>query len=383
MSFTRTRSRRSGFTLIELLVVIAIIAILVSLLLPAVQQAREAARRSQCQNNLKQLGLAMHNYHSTYKLFPIAKGGTRFNAGPGDPNGNQNELGFLPPLLAYLDATAMANEFNKPLDVAVNPDTGVRRPRTNSNPWPAQGGKPNNPFYPPFYTQLPTLLCPSDGADNRTGGGNARCADTNYAINWGDNASGTFDTNPSVCRGMAIGGRSLGVRDMRDGTTSTLLIAEIGRYDGSDLFQGRIKTLSGVGFTNANGYSTPEACLANAGDPDNPGFYLPGGLSIRGWVWSSAVVHATGFTTIAPPNGPSCSASGSNGPWMDSMVSAGSYHSGGIQAVLGDGSVRFISETINADTAGKGFGNVTQGKSPYGVWGALGTRNGGEVVEDF
>ena len=372
-------SVRSGFTLIELLVVIAIIAILVSLLLPAVQQAREAARRSQCQNNLKQLGLAMHNYHSQYNTFPLAKGGT----GTG---GNNGDLSYLPPLTPFLDQTALWNEISKPLSFQVDNKTGVRSARSTA--WPAMGPAPNAVGYPPWYTEIPSLLCPSDGADSRnnlTAHDAYAYADTNYAINWGDNSGGVWggDAGDAArCRGMAFAGenfvRSLGLRDMRDGTTSTLLIAEIGRFDNNRRFQG--------GMRLAPTAASPQVCLQTAGDANNPEFYSDASsvtVFARGWTWASANGPPTGFTTILPPNGPSCATTAEH--WKNVIVTAGSYHPGGVQVVFGDGSVKLISETINADTNPDATlaAEVTSGRSPYGTWGALGTRDGGEAVDGY
>src|SRR5438552_8131033 len=109
---TRCRRRRLGFTLIELLVVIAIIAVLIALLLPAVQQAREAARRSQCKNNLKQLGLALHNYHETYGVFPFECGGTGWT---GSGTGNWGRLSGTVVLLPFLDQTPLWNQISTAL----------------------------------------------------------------------------------------------------------------------------------------------------------------------------------------------------------------------------------------------------------------------------
>ncbi|NNJ25367.1 DUF1559 domain-containing protein [Alienimonas chondri] len=355
---------RSGFTLIELLVVIAIIAILVSLLLPAVQQAREAARKSQCQNNLKQLGLAAHNYHSTYKYFPA--GGSQALNRPSDPN--DPGYSFLVMLLPYMDQPALWNQVKAPLDTTDPPDGTIDFPPFGNNHYSSD--------YPPWRVQVATLLCPSDGTrtDPNT------IADTNYAINWGDNSSAVIDRNDIPCRGMAQGGRWLGLADARDGTVNTLLYAEIGRNYSGRTWQGGVMRDVNIGpYNNNTGYPNPGNCLTAASDPDNPGRYPAGPLSDRGGSYTDWGGHATGFTTIMAPNGPSCTDNGA--PWEDSIVSAGSYHTGIVQAVLCDGSVRAISETINTVTAGRASeAMVATGKSPYGVWGGLGTRDAGEVI---
>ena len=123
-------------------------------------------------------------------------------------------------------------------------------------------------------------------------------------------------------------------------------------------------------------------CVQKATNANNPGSYdrtaVPDLLS-RGNRWTDARIVYTGFNTVLPPNGPSCLQGSEAG--VGSLVSAGSYHSGGVQVTMGDGSVKFISETINAGT--QTAGPQTSGKSPYGTWGALGTRAGGEVETDF
>ncbi|NNJ25211.1 DUF1559 domain-containing protein [Alienimonas chondri] len=354
--------RRAGFTLIELLVVIAIIAILVSLLLPAVQQAREAARRSQCQNNLKQLGLALHNYHSTYKSFTIGRGGTSDNRG---------RLSGLVGLSPYMDQTALWNQISRPSLLNSNGTT-----RAADNPWPAMGPVPWNENYAPWATVTATLLCPSDGARVTNE------ADTNYAVNWGDNGDGNddvFGTNPRV-RGMFGRVYPSSLRDMRDGTTSTLLMSEIGRGQGTRHYQsGFARDLTREIFND------PEAnCSDVVADPNNPGFYNPSanvrrGDQERGTRWADGSAVFTGFNTILPPNGPSCIHNG--GDSSDGIMSAGSYHSGGVQVVFGDGSVKLISETI--DVGNQNAQTVRSGKSPYGTWGALGSRDGGEVENEF
>ena len=158
-------SRRTAFTLIELLVVIAIIAVLIALLLPAVQQAREAARRTQCKNNLKQLGLSLHNYHSSFNCFPF--GQETGNSCPG--NINFNEWSAISQLLPYFDQANIYNQINFSTGIsanyACNPDT------TNNAP---------------VFIEIPALRCPSDPQKNTSGVGGA----TNYMVNKGKGATG-------------------------------------------------------------------------------------------------------------------------------------------------------------------------------------------------
>src|SRR5689334_1387321 len=163
--------RKRGFTLIELLVVIAIIGVLVSLLLPAVQQAREAARRTQCKNNLKQLGLALHNYHDVFNNFVYRKGGTQGAGNTLRNDGNYVRLSGMVPLLPYIEQTAVINMIQ-----AGDPN--------NTTGWgavPAGGAAPWSGW--PVWTrlgQIPSFLCPSDPGVPTARGNN------NYAFNAGD-----------------------------------------------------------------------------------------------------------------------------------------------------------------------------------------------------
>ena len=369
-------SKRPGFTLIELLVVIAIIAILVSLLLPAVQQAREAARKAQCQNNLKQLGLALYNYESTYKMFPAAMCGTNVPAGTtfNEFTANNLRLGWTVPLLPYLDQTALWNEISNGLQ-----NTSGAGP----NPWPRMGPTPWITQYRPWRTQVASLLCPSDGATIDTYG------ETNYVACQGDNGQGNDRMNAQA-RGMfrgPFGGPAepkpyLGVEAMRDGTVNTVLLSECGRFESGDRFQTRVSRAGYAGL-----FTDPTAnCLDMVTDLNNPGFYnaaaagAPNPFVDRGSQYAHGLATISGFNTVLPPNGPSCMETNPQ-DFFNGIISAGSFHSGGVQVTMGDGSVRFIADTI--DTNGANQPAVTSGKSPYGVWGALGTREGGEAETEF
>ncbi|MFH5804117.1 DUF1559 domain-containing protein [Alienimonas sp. DA493] len=354
---SRKDTRRFGFTLIELLVVIAIIAILVSLLLPAVQQAREAARRSQCQNNLKQIGLAMHNYHGTFKTLPIGNGG---GTGAGWA-ANRRASGF-PSLLPYLD--------QEPLW------TRIKAERTG------QGATWDGPY----NVQVTTLLCPSDGVPHTD---TLSSGDTNYGLCYGDNGRTHFSTNARNRRGAFAHRAVRGLRDLKDGTTGTILVGEIGpRWDGGRAFGGlAVANLGDAIFNNVQ-----ENCIDAVSDPQNPGFYLPGVQfdwngagnvnNFRGGRYASGPLFH-GFNTIIPPNGPSCAENSDAHTGGGMVLTAGSAHSGGVQVVMGDGSVQFVSETVDTGDLTwdmSAHNDTITGESPYGVWGALGSVNGGESV---
>jgi len=352
--------RSTGFTLVELLVVIAIIGILIALLLPAVQAAREAARRSQCTNNLKQAGLALHNYHDTMKTFPFMRGGT--SAG-GNYLSTSGTMSGFPSMLPYLEQTALYSQ--------------IITPGTYGAAWPAWGWRPTYPptgysTVNPWSTQVPALLCPSDPyAANKSlsmtfaGIGVGK---TNYALCCGDMA----DVESSTPRGIFGVNITTNMAAVLDGTSNTAALGEICTYTWTASVKGGVWANSGT-FDNS---TAPTNCLAHVG---TGGVYSPTSTEAgwRGTVWCEGYAAHSGFNTIIPPNGPSCA----NWRGTPGFLTAQSYHPGGANVALADGSVRFISETI--DTASLASTSLSTGQSPYGVWGALGSKAGGESKGGF
>ncbi|HET6422562.1 MAG TPA: DUF1559 domain-containing protein [Planctomycetaceae bacterium] len=376
MSAMRSR-RRAGFTLIELLVVIAIIAILIALLLPAVQQAREAARRTQCKNNLKQMGLALHNYHDVHQLFPYGKGGTTGS----DDMSNRNEAGCNVLLLPYIEQSALFNQI-----AAGGNFLTTSFPTAPGEVYPPFGPSPTccgrNDRYPPYRIHPVAFKCPSSALRPVAGIGG-----TNYAFSMGDN---TFDapngTNPptwqtGVPRGIFSHQSSTRIADITDGTSNTALMAEMAT--GTDA--GEV-----VGLGVAYGQPTtmldsPIQCKATA-NVNEKGRYNTG-ITTGGWRgerWYSGYPAHTHFNTVLPPNSPSCVADASF--WQiqsRGVYSATSKHTGGVHMLLCDGSVRFVSENIDAGNSAALEQRTRGGRSTYGVWGSIGSMAGGETTGEF
>ena len=373
-----------AFTLVELLVVIAIIGILIALLLPAVQAAREAARRMQCSNNLKQFGLALHNFHDSRKSFPafrdylkIPNPGNFTEAAP--PNNGTGGFSGLLWLFPYMELGARYD--------AMLGETG------NNNAWDSQVA---------LRTAVTPFLCPSCPGDGLSGevaaSPNPPTARTNYGFSLGDGAFEPSRWQPNPDRGGRdnVRGRSMFVPYQNkkmsaaaDGTSNTIAMSEFGKpseAQSADVRAGVIRVWMGVDEGNDpnvdSGYF--RRCL-NARNGRTLAFVdtVPGGnftplnaQFARGQRMNYGFPLFISFQTILPPNSPQCASD--NADTGRGLYSASSYHTGGVNGVMFDGSVQFISDTI-------GFGNadavqVRTGASLFGVWGALGSPNGGEAV---
>jgi prepilin-type N-terminal cleavage/methylation domain-containing protein/prepilin-type processing-associated H-X9-DG protein len=347
-----------AFTLVELLVVIAIIGVLVSLLLPAVQAAREAARRAQCSNGLKQFGLALHNYADVFKRFPPRRGGTS----AASPDGNANRLSAFVPLLPFLEQKPLFDSI-----AAGGSYGGTTYPPGGPNAW--------NSAYPPFQTQISLIICPSDKVPMpvNTAGRNS------FAFSMGDQIL-NHNSNSKLVRGIFGSQLCKGFNDLTDGSSNTIAMSErtwgnnlgITSATGDDV---RIATAVNVTSVNTN----PGSCYTQARGTEFQGIQIKARF---GALWTDGQAERVGFTTVLPPNAPSCVNDGNvNADSNGGVLNPSSYHPGGVNALLADGSVRFINQNINCgNTAAP---PVDRGKSPYGVWGALGSTEGREALGDF
>ena len=343
-----------GFTLIELLVVIAIIAVLIALLLPAVQQAREAARRTQCKNNLKQLGLALMNYESSYGCFPMEK----ITSTPLFPKYNQCWTAMT---LPFMDQAPLYNQFNFNLS------------------WddPSQWNLTT--------TSLPVFACPSaPGAAGRTNpvtvaglltaGGNTPPQDgfgiCDYMALSGVRFSlyyqGGFPAPPAVVLSSPLDNRwpcamhstvHTYIRDIADGTSNTMMIAECAGRPG--LFRGRnhelVTGLTKATFSPKDGWGWADT--GNSGAID--------GASADGTLINSSI-KPTVLGNLPTCTAAKCPASATTFVNAVNDSELYSWHPGGVQAVFADGSVHFLSENISLQTLG-----------------AILTRNGGDIAGEF
>ena len=409
----RKLSRRA-FTLVELLVVIAIIGVMVGLLLPAVQAAREAARRMSCGNNFKQIGLAIHNYHAAYNQLPVNGSGTGAVGVSGvtwfsnsTVRANQR-LSIFVGLLPFMEQQALWEQISNPSIVGGS--------------WNAMGPTPENSSYAAWNNDIPTLRCPSD-----PGTGLPSLGRTNYAACLGDSilmqAFGPVDQllvsrsefaqeSSASCRGAFIMRRKMNFRDMLDGTANTIACGEIA----TDLGDRAITTSARLKGTSTALYQTPGVCKAD-GDTTRPQFWaaahqygtgLMGQAEGRGYRWADSGAIYSGMNTILPPNSELCAGgapvpvSGNAGvvtansavtdnSALELIAPASSRHQGGAHVLMGDGAVKFITDSIEAGNSrgaapastmvmNSGAGAKPGATSPYGLWGALGTRSAKEVI---
>lgn len=336
-------SPRRGFTLIELLVVIAIIAVLIALLLPAVQQAREAARRSQCKNNLKQLGLALHNYHDSNQVFPMGLSDSVW--------GNTELIGdgwaWGAAVLPYLDQGPLFNQFN----FNVNP--------YNAGGNQALGATPLTVFSCPSDLKPPTS--PNNPGNAAAGKGTTAVATTSYAVSAGpfDGApcvqSGTVPIPEPRNTGLFQVNRSQSLRHVTDGASNVIAVGEIR--------------------------------------------WIPNGTDATAAAYGSDRQYIYGHVTTG--GGPKCDNNGVNnngfhlharwtrhklnGPLLNASALERSFHSnhvGGAHFLMGDGSVHFISENID-HTSTNYVASPSNLNGPYGTYQRLAAINDGQVLGDY
>jgi prepilin-type N-terminal cleavage/methylation domain-containing protein/prepilin-type processing-associated H-X9-DG protein len=353
-----------AFTLVELLVVIAIIGVLIALLLPAVQAAREAARRSQCLNHLKQYALALHNYHDTHQDLP-SLGGRVVNKDSAGTLQSVDQWAPVTFLLPFLEQQARYDA----IVTFVYPGTGAWYPWDNR--LPIQG-------------TIPTISCPSDTNSKVVSGTLTR---TSIVHSLGD----AINDNQTMTNSAAVGGRSAFVRSgwknlaaIADGTSNTIAASETKVPNNNDNREASLSSMNGVGSTLE---TNPRQCLDYL-DSSNKKFYKSTytyGNNVatadtydarRGFNAFYYPPNFTAFCTVLPPNTANCSY-GVHGSW--GVYSVASQHSGGVNVALFDCSVRFIPDTINCVSTGITTPKqVTSGPSEFGVWGALGSISGSE-----
>ena len=357
-SMSATHPSGRGFTLVELLVVIAIIGTLVGLLLPAVQQAREAARRSACSNNLKQLALGVLNFESTQKRLPAGRADVNFFNAVG--SGNFWEYAsFITMILPHIEEQQTY-------------DSVVRSHKAGSfSTW--SGGA--------YRNQPSALLCPSEKVVMKASPSDPGM--TNYHCNKGDIwygddngvmrgpfrlGKGVYSPNPT-CPPVTIA-------KIIDGTSQTVMLGEVVIGDGST------NVLGGVPIGS---FTKPSDCGGRVGAAVGTVVSVAQVANSNGHRWGDARNCYTGFFTTLAPNSPSCANSSSYGAESGGVPSASSYHGGGAWVAMCDGATQFIADNIDAGDPNVTFNNSPynydyKGQSQWGVWGSMGSIMGGEAI---
>jgi prepilin-type N-terminal cleavage/methylation domain-containing protein/prepilin-type processing-associated H-X9-DG protein len=340
-------ARRPGFTLIELLVVIAIIGVLIGLLLPAVQAAREAARRAQCTNNLKQIGIAAHNYLVNFGVLPFGKGPSYAAALPGTPI--YARWSASSQLLMFIEQGNLFNSINFNLP----PET------------PGMGGV--LPFMPPYQNpnrdnatasrvMVATFLCPSDLPTLAIwpGGNNYWGNQQSWGCDLSESLPSTIAPN-EVPRGIFYFLSSVRIADVTDGSSQTAFFSEKIRGQGtpnprSDAFVTPHQTSLDATYNNCQSINPLTATPLT---------------SKMGMSWVMGEMCCTTYNHVSAPNTKSCGGLGFPGSManMSTQSPPTSYHPGGVNVLMGDGAVHFIRDGVSLPT-----------------WRALSTRNGGEVI---
>jgi prepilin-type N-terminal cleavage/methylation domain-containing protein/prepilin-type processing-associated H-X9-DG protein len=325
---------RCAFTLIELLVVIAIIAILIGLLLPAVQKVREAAARVKCQNNLKQIGLATMNFENVYGALP---------------GGAYSALGYFSPqaqVLPYVEQASLYQQFNLKLGPFDSPNDKVAAQR------------------PPLYT-CPSELYPHPETPMGWGNYHANCGTWVFAARRWDGPFGPppgETGNTEGLPGNAAGISPQRLSDITDGTSNTAMYAEVanGPYDATPP-RSKIADCYEAGFVPAISLAAARATLQAKDWQTAPfaGNFSPPWRN-RGYPWSEGTSWRGWYNHLLPPDSPCWRPN----DWWAIVSPASSYHTGGVNVCLCDGSVRFVADGIDP-----------------AVWTASGSRNGGEPLQ--
>jgi prepilin-type N-terminal cleavage/methylation domain-containing protein len=370
------RRRRSydprGFTLIELLVVIAIIAVLIALLLPAVQQAREAARRTQCKNSLKQIGLALHNYHDISNMFPNAISYGNINGGVAYTWG----WGWAAMILPMFDQAPLYNQVAFQDNSAATLGFYGFGTGLSNSPYPPATGVPPSSYA--WAQPIPALVCASDTLGKTVSWNTAAASPypmghTSYACSFGNNDYNTCPVNMTYVNGILIDGvadakgvQTRGVfsqqsycriSDITDGASNTIMIGEI------------------------SGHTQAESSPAIIGD---------GAMAWGEWAFPTVHLGSTIRTGRTPPNTKEFDEVNPTVLRLDRQ-GFNSAHIGGAHFLLGDGSVRFISNNVAADNDWQPQmlqGNACGGQQPttgiqHLTFGLLHSRDDGLIVGDF